>query len=328
MKRFSPTVIGAFVVAGFALLIAAVIVVGSGSLLRRPYRFVCMFAGDLNGLKPGAAVKVRGVQVGTVSEIKLILSPSEGRVRPGVTEMRFPVFIDIDRNLIAKRGGTGEALRQVGFDRLMTKGMRAQLAAESLLTGVLYVDLDLHPGTSADLVLVPGSGPYREIPTVPTAMEALQAKLTKTLEHLQDTDFQALASSLKEAADAVKDLTSSPALKATLETLRDTTSNLNKTVLSFRQAIEHADARLDPLLVSLRQNSDELNAVMRQTRAVLISVQATMDPDSPIVVHLDTALEQMTYTTRSIGELTDYLQRNPASLVRGKYVKDGEAGSR
>lgn len=327
-KRFSPAVIGAFVVAAFALLVAAIVVVGSGRLLRKPYRFVCMFAGDLNGLKVGAPVKVRGVQIGSVAEIKLVLSPSEGRLRPGVTEMRFPVFIDIDRTQIAKRGGTGEALRTTGFEHLLARGMRAQLSVESLLTGMLYIDLDLHPGTAADLVIVPGSGPYREIPTVPTAMEAMQARLTKILDHLQDTDFQALASSITEAANSVKGLTSSPALKATLETLKDTTANLNKAVISIRQAVQNTNAKLDPLLASLRKNSEELNATMQQTRVALSDLQSTLDPDSPLLVHLDTALEQMTYTTRSIGDLTDYLQRNPSALIRGKYVRDGERAPR
>ena len=39
-------------------------------------------------------------------------------------------------------------------------------------------------------------------------------------------------------------------------------------------------------------------------------------------MNLNAALDQLNDTTRSIGELTDYLQRNPAALVRGKYVPE------
>lgn len=315
-------------VAAFALLVAAVVAVGSGSLFRKPYRFVCMFAGDLNGLKVGAPVKVRGVQIGSVAAIKLVLLPSEGRLRPGAGKIRLPVFIDIDRTQITQRGGTGQALGTAGFEDLLEHGLRAKLNVESLLTGLLYIDLDLHPGTPLDLALVPGSGPYREIPTIPTTMEALQEKLTKALDRLQSIDFQALTTSITEAANSVKELTSSPALKATLEMLKDTTANLNKAVISIRQAVQDTNANLDPLLISLRKNSEELNATMQQTRVTLTDLQSTLDPDSPLLVHLDTALEQMTYTTRSIGDLTDYLQRNPAALIRGKYVRDGERAPR
>jgi ABC-type transporter Mla subunit MlaD len=70
-KRVSPAVIGAFVVASFAILVVALIVVGSGKMFTRPVRFICMFQGNLNGLKVGAPVKVRGVQIGTVAAIEL-----------------------------------------------------------------------------------------------------------------------------------------------------------------------------------------------------------------------------------------------------------------
>jgi paraquat-inducible protein B len=325
-KRFSPAAIGAFVVAAFALLIGTVVVIGSGRLFRRPYRFVCMFSGNLNGLKVGAPVKYSGVQIGSVEEIKLMLSASEGRLRPDVTELRLPVIIEIDRRQIMQRGASGRALGE-GFDEMTRRGMRAQVKVESVLTGVLYVDLALHPGSPLDLVLVPGSGPYREIPTIPSSLEALQERLTRAVDRLAQVDFPALAVSITEAANSVKDLTQSPALKATLETLKDTTANLNDTVIAIRKAIRRADTRLDPLLASLLKNSEELNTTLRETRVAMTQLQATIDPDSPLLAHFDAALEQMTDTTRSIGELSDYLQRNPSSVVRGKYLNGREVSS-
>ena len=59
-KRFSPAVIGAFVVGALAVLITAIMVVGSGKLFQKQYEFVCMFEGNLNGLKVGAPVKYSG----------------------------------------------------------------------------------------------------------------------------------------------------------------------------------------------------------------------------------------------------------------------------
>ena len=50
-----------FVVGSFALAIAAIVVVGSGSLFKKPLQFVCMFQGNVNGLRIGAPVKFKGV---------------------------------------------------------------------------------------------------------------------------------------------------------------------------------------------------------------------------------------------------------------------------
>jgi paraquat-inducible protein B len=320
-KRVSPTVIGAFVVASFAILVVALIVLGSGRMFTRPIRFICMFQGNLNGLKIGAPVKVRGVQIGTVAMIELRLLPSQGRVRPDIRGLRLPVIVDLDRSQLLARGGTGEALETAGFDALIKRGFRAQLATESLLTGLLYIDLDLHPNTPLKFVLEP-NGPIREIPTVQTDLEQLQERLTKALDKFEKIDFQALVVSITDAANSIKTLTGSPELKATLESLKGTVANLNQAITSARSLLNNANGKIGPLVADLRQNSDEADKTMKDTRAALVNLQQTLDPNSPLAVHLNQTLDSLTETSRSIGEFTDYLQRNPGALVRGRYVPD------
>jgi paraquat-inducible protein B len=320
-KRVSPAVIGAFVVASFASLIVALIVVGSGRLFTEPIRFICMFQGNLNGLKVGAPVKVRGVQIGTVAAIELRLLPSQGRLLPGIKGLRLPVIIDVDRSQVLARGATGEALEAAGFDDWIKKGMRAQLATESLLTGLLYIDLDLHPNTPIKFVLEP-DGPYREIPTVQTDLAQLQERLTEVLDKFDKIDFQALVVSITDAANSIKTLTGSPELKATLESLKGTIANLNQAVNSARDLINNANAKVGPLVTDIRESSDEANKTMKETRAALVSLQQTLDPNSPLAVHLNQTLDSLTETSESLGEFTDYLQRNPGALIRGRYVPD------
>jgi paraquat-inducible protein B len=321
-KRVSPTAIGVFVIASLAILMAAVIVVGSGRLFRKPIRFICMFQGDLNGLKVGAPVKVRGVQIGSVASIRLQLTPTEGQLRQGVNELRLPVILDIDRSQITALGGTGAALGQSGFEDLIKRGLRAQLQTESLLTGLLYIDLDLHPGARLNFAIEPGSGPYREIPTVPTQLEAVQEQANKALARLERIDMQALVVSVTSAANAINGVASSPALKATLASLQETTANLNRTIISVRGTIDRLNTKIDPLVAGLQNNSNEVNATLQQTRVTMLDLQSTLDPDSPLAVHLNQALEQLTDTTRSIGVLADYLQQNPSAVIRGRYVRD------
>jgi paraquat-inducible protein B len=320
-KRVSPAAIGAFVVASFAILIVALIVVGSGRIFTRPVRFICMFQGNLNGLKIGAPVKVRGVQIGTVATIQLRLLPSQGRMLPGIKGLRLPVIIDVDRSQLLARGGTGAALHKSGFDDAIKQGMRAQLATESLLTGLLYIDLGLHPNTPIKFVLEPG-GPYREIPTVRTDLAQLQERLTHTLDKFDKVDFQALVVSITDAANSIKTLTGSPELKAALESLKGTIANLNQAVNSARDLINNANAKVGPLVTDFRESSDEANKTMKETRAVLVSLQQTLDPNSPLAVHLNQTLESLTETSQSLGEFADYLHRNPGALLRGKYVPD------
>jgi paraquat-inducible protein B len=243
-KKISPAVIGAFVVASFAILVVALIVVGSGKMFRRPMRFICMFPGDLNGLKIGAPVKVRGVQIGEVSAIRLKLDPSEGQLSPGYSGFRLPVIIDLDQSMLKERGA--KALNKSGVEDWIKRGMRAQLQVESLLTGLLYIDLDLHKGTEPNFVLQPG-GPYQEIPTVPTDLAQLQQHLMDTLGRFEKIDFNGLVKSITDAANSIKSLTGSPELKATLESLKGTVVNLNQTIVVARQVLNNANAQIGPL---------------------------------------------------------------------------------
>jgi paraquat-inducible protein B len=321
-KRISPTAIGIFVVGSFVMVILAIVVVGSGSLFRKPLRFVCMFAGNVNGLRIGAPVKFKGVQIGAVEEIKLALSPSEGELRPDLKEMRLPVIIGIDRSMITERGGTGHALSQPGLEDMVARGMRAQLDTESLLTGLLFVDMDLHPNAPLDLVLVPGKGSLREIPTVRTNLEEIQKQATDALAKLDQIDLNKMVASFTDAADSINRLTGSQDLKETLASLKQAVPNLNQTITSLRVTLDHADQRIAPLVLSIQKSSEEANATLKDTREALLEVKSNLDPDSPLSVNLNAALEELADTTRSIAELTDYLQRNPAALVRGKYVPE------
>ena len=321
-KRISPTAIGVFVVGSFALAIAAVIVVGSGNLFKRPVHFVCVFPGNVNGLRLGAPVKFRGVQIGTVEQIKLALAPGEGKLRPGINDLELPVIIGIDRDLLVQQGATGASLSPEGFESLVSRGLSAQLEAESLLTGLLYVDLDLRPNTQTSLSLVPGSGDMREIPTVPTTMEAFQEKATEAIAKLDKIDLSGLVNSITQAANSIKEVAGDPAIRRTLESLPQTVANLDKALTSIRTATDNLNQKINPAVASFVKSSEEANATMKDTRATLVQLQATLDSDSPLAVNINTALEELADTTRSVGELTNYLQRNPGSLVRGKYVPE------
>lgn len=318
-KRVSPSTIGAFVVGSVALLVAAILVVAGGNLFRHPKRYICMFQGDLSGLREGSAVKVKGVQIGTVEQILLALPPELGRVKQDVNGMRLPVILDLDERMVKARGGTGEAFGRAGFDAAIEKGMRAQLNVESLLTGMLYVDLSIFD-SPAEFAIEPGTGPYLEIPTVPTSFEKIQRAAVDALARFEKIDFEGLTNSITNAANSFREFSSSPNVRATIDQMKGAAENLSKTLVSVRGAVDHVNSIVDPLVVSLRKSAAEADASMKSTREALADFRAVLDADSPLAVNLNQTLEQLTDTSRSLDQLTNYLQRNPSALIRGRYI--------
>src|SRR5271157_688368 len=106
-KRANPAFIGTFVIGAIALAVAAVALLGSHTLFRQTHQFVCFFDGNVNGLRVGAAVKFKGVEIGEVRQILLSLNAASGPVNLGNSSViKIPVIIELNEGRILRRGAT------------------------------------------------------------------------------------------------------------------------------------------------------------------------------------------------------------------------------
>jgi len=319
-RKANPALIGGFVVGAIALAVAGILVFGSGQMFKHTVRFICFFPGAVDGLNVGAPVRFKGVEVGSVIDIRLRLGERGGK--EAITEdiargIRIPVTIEIDRDHIIAQGGKADVGRPADMQRLINLGLRAQLASQSLVTGLLFVQLDFRPDTPITLALPPGSKPA-EIPTIPTAMEQVQSAAQQVLKRLDDLKIEHLVQSASDALQAFTQVANAPGLKRTLEVLPDTIANINQTVASFRALATQLDAREGPLLESIKATSDKTTATLEQARATLQSMQVLVAPDSPLAVQLAASLQEVSGAARSLRLLAEYLERNPSAVVRGK----------
>ncbi|HEV3110345.1 MAG TPA: MlaD family protein [Candidatus Binataceae bacterium] len=339
-KRVSSTAIGGFVLVSIGLAVVALVILGSGKLLQRPHYYICMFQGNLNGLKVGAAVKIRGVQIGTVKQITLRLRPGQGKLQQiNLAQQPMAVLLEVDEREFESIGGKTTAFTPERLKMIINAGLRAQLAMESFLTGILYIDVGFHPNTRLRLYIVPDSGPYPEVPTIPTQLEQIREDATKALAKIGEIDFKKLGDSITDAGLAVKGLAGDPELhqainsvsrivgdpdlKKAVDQLQETLVNVNKAVISVRKTIDRTGDKIDPLIASFQKTSGDLQVALAQARSTLASAQLVLSPGSPMTHKLDATLSELTDASRSIHDLADYLQRNPSALIRGKYVSDG-----
>ncbi|MGA2410108.1 MAG: MlaD family protein, partial [Candidatus Binataceae bacterium] len=182
-KRANPKVVGAFVIGAIALLIIAIAVLGSGELFARKNQYVLFFGGNVNGLRVGASVKFKGVEVGSVTNVLLNLNLGDQPVAHDFASIRIPVIIALDQHKIVSRGAVTDFSKPENLKLAINYGLRGQLATESFLTGLLYVDLDFHPSSKPRFFLPPQSG-YEEIPTLPNAYEEAQSAASRIIQQL------------------------------------------------------------------------------------------------------------------------------------------------
>ena len=318
-KRASPTIIGAFVVGAVALGVVALAVLGSGRLFHKQYKFVLYFDSDVNGLNVGSPVKFRGVEIGSVVNIMLNINALGVAVTQEAPagSARLPVIIQLDEQKIRQKGGRVRFGEPEMLEQSIKAGLRAQLAMESFVTGLLYVKLDLQPGTPVRLVGDPTVA-YPELPTIPTPLEEAQMKASQLLVKLEEVDFAGLVASLHSTVEGMNKLVNSPKLATTIDGLDDTVKGLNGTIESVRALSDELHTQVGPLTSNLAQTVASADKMLQQSQALLVHVDAVLQPDAPLSYQIRTTMQEVSNAARSVRVLADSIERNPSVLVRGR----------
>ncbi len=326
-ERANPTLIGAFVVGALALAVSAVVLIGGGRLFSDQVELVAFFPGSVNGLSVGAPVKFKGVEIGQVSKILFAVDEAYR------TDFHIPVFFELDPAKMTRHGAvvTAEDLSDKGIlEDLYESGMRAQLVPESFVTGVLYVELNVHPDTEYRLHLDEDSE-LREMPTLPTDIEQATSAAKQILAKFEELDIAALVESVDETFTDIHKLFASPELKQVIDNLNRALADADKAMVSVRKLAD--SARVDVNSVSTSLNSTlarsektlrNLDRTLADASSALESTSSLLEPQSPVVYQLSETLRSVDEAARSVRQLSDSLERNPSTLVFGRAGEEDQ----
>ena len=331
-KQASETLIGAFVLGALGLVVAGVVVFGSGEFFRKVNKDVMFFEGSVKGLQIGAPIVFRGVQIGHVTDIVL-------RVNAKDLTAFVPVYAEIYPQRIVP------IEEKLSYDEqylqaLIEKGLRAQLQLQSFVTGQLIVNLDFYPNTPVRLVGLEKK--YHEIPTIPSSME----QLTKRLEELP---LKEIADRLNETLAGINKLVNSPDLQASIgslnQMLKDSdalvknlnaevgplASDIKGTTDAARKAFVQAEKTLrfdegapGQIASSIKETLSAADVTLKETRKAVENINGIAVQNANLGYEIDRTLEQIAELSRSIRALADYLERHPEAFLRGKSPAKGE----
>lgn len=237
--------------------------------------WVLNFIGSVRGLAVGAPVEFRGIQIGEVTDVKLEFDWEK-------LAFRIPVLVEVEPERITFVGKQTMAKNR-GMAFLVEKGLRAQLKTGSLLTGQLFVDMDMHPEAPPAKIILEGK--YPELPTIPTPMEEITKSVTRIVEKFDKLPLEQIG----------KDL-------------RVTMAHLSKTSEDLQKMVKNLDESVVPAA----------SASLDQTQKTLIKVDRLLNAESPTGYELKRALGELAEAARNISILADYLERHPDSVIFGK----------
>jgi len=239
----------------------------------RKLRFVVFFDNSVRGLETGAPVEFKGIKVGSVSDVRLEFDSKDNT-------FRIPVIIEIEPERIIARSDAEDQTAYKTLQKLIDQGLRAQLQTGSLLTGKLFVSLDMHPGEPPNLAQDKRSV-LPEIPSVAGGLDKITTSLGSILAKLEKVETDKIGEEL-------------------LISLR-----------AFHHVVEALDQHSEPMV-------ENLDKVLLHGQQALDGLNKVLDPASPAQFQLNRMSKDLSEMARAIRAFVDMLERNPNAVIFGK----------
>jgi paraquat-inducible protein B len=246
------------------------------------------FTGSEGGdVRPGTEVQLQGTEVGQVTDAHLQYDDASHSLVTRVMLEIDPSRIEIVHRRPEASDDPLAALAE-RVARLVERGLRAHLTTANFLTGVKIVSLDLeNDAPPARVVQVDG---FALLPSArSTDLSEVLATAQSTLHHLDKA-------------------TAGPALAHAVE-------ELDRTLTHLDHVTSEVEPQIQPLLESLRQTAEATQHTLQAANGVLGNGSST-GTDLPRLMH------ELTDAARSIRDLTDFLDRHPEALIRGRRETD------
>jgi paraquat-inducible protein B len=356
-KQANKTMIGLFVVGAIVLLVAAIVLLGSGRYFKETHRYVAFFEGSVKGLVVGAPVMFRGVRIGKVEDFAVYYKDADMAFQIPVLLTLYPekvIGIGIEQT---------EEEEQKIWQEMLDAGFRAELQMQSIVTGQLSVELDFHPDAPLKLHGFEEFNLPPDVKEIPT----IQSGLLKFAKKIEQIPLDQIVDDLRSSLKGINEMVNSPDVTKTLRYLRQTMKDarnllrhidekvdplfarVDQTLQDAQVLFRNVDKQVDPLAASLTQTADDarklvnnvnkrigpiqtdwttttrqLRAALEAAEGALESVDGMMDENSEFRYQIDVFLQEISLMARSLRSFANYLERNPDALLRGKVRRAGQ----
>ena len=310
-----PFFIGAFLLGGIALLAAALLLLSRDSLLSKPVEYVVYFTGALDGLDIGADVTYRGVKVGSVRQITLSYDRN-------LNDVVMPVTIRIN----AESGPNKNKDRgfENSIERLIERGLGAQLQTPSFLTGKAIVALDFFPEQKT-YVREPHLIDLPVIPTVPSRIDQAADVLRDLVEGLKEMPLKDTLEAANKTLLAFERLASAPETQAGIQSLSSSLASFEKITQELQQRlpgmmdnVHRGSVELKDALGDVRHAAQSARDALQQMEAMVSDGRRSLGPQSELQYELLQSLQNLGQASKALQRTAESLEQQPQSIIFGK----------
>ena len=333
-QKASPTLIGVFTLAGLLIAGAALVLFGAGKFFEKSSSIILYFEKSAYGLLVGSEVRFGGVRIGRVASIQVIIDQKENRkIIPVVVELSHDELEDVG----LATSGQIDFVTKAGVKKAVDDGLRARMKQQSLVTGQLYIELDLIPDVPIFDYRPEVVSRYPNVPTLGTEMDDLIKVIADGLKKFNTMDLagvvqdvrdvlvatktQIAALNLKEINDNIVGITADVRSLTANPKLAKAIISLDAALISAKDLADKANQGIDPLLEDIEKLMAQATAGLAKIEAAAADVANVSNPRAPVLMRLQNVLEEAERASRAIKELANDLKQNPNALMMGKERK-------
>lgn len=258
------------------------------------YEYVTYFDGSVRGLSRGAPVEFKGVQIGRVTDVKLMYDEVSQSVR-------VPVHIEFQPDrLLGVQGVDSEDVNNT-----ITRNLQAKLQTGNLLTGQLFVSLEKVEGNAA---------PLQKNADGVTVLPSVKSDLDQVTEGVQTALVKINALPLEELiTDA----------SATVSQAQQLLADFNALGLAGRidGTIGSADGAIQQYAKLATGVRGDINRLTKQMKTLVATADESFEgiaPDSPLYYNLLNTLKDLQQASRAVLAVSESVEKKPEEFLFGK----------
>ena len=314
--------VGLLIVGGAALLIGLVWFLG-GTRIKGGTVYESYFGESVQGLEIGVAVRYRGVAIGRVTDIGLVVAEYGGGDETKVDQATYRlVFVRylVDPKRMGQVPDTASAVKL---------GLRARLASTGL-TGIRYIELDFVNPDKNPVNSVPWLPVGSYIPSVPTTLSQVEDATKILIEKLNRIDIVLLSENANRLLASVDTLVGQTSVLLTAADMPGLTADLKQTSASLRSVVENPD--IARTLAGTTAATEKLTQTLAKLTPLIGSAQGVAKRADTGVADIQQALvpllRDLLATLANLKEITASIRRDPAQLLTGQPPARQTGGGR
>lgn len=286
--------IGLFVIITISIMIILIVWLGATKYLQRHEYYVTYFDESVSGLDLGSSVSFRGVQVGQVSNIDIApdgkLIEVQMKIRPGL---------------------------YIPPDYYATLELRG-------ITGLWVIKIDkIRPSKLIKPVTYSFKTSLPVIPSYPSGAVQLDVAFNRIYESVTAVDTKAISEGLVNILKTIDSMLAKSPVNAILcqiqkqvPQLLETMGTILKKLNEFN--IEETNTRIITVLDKYGNVADSMRLFIPQLIVTMRDLQF-MTQTTQRDLHFNS--QDFSESMRSVKHFVDYLETNPAALIRGRKVE-------